>query len=402
MGATKTKTVHKTTPTTATARKAPRRTRTVTATTSDLLAAIKRAKPVAARPQTTGVQAFTGVLIQATRARLTMDAYTPHLGVRVPLPGTGNTGFKALVSVRELEDAVKVIGTGEVTMTTTSDEDPLVLKLGKRTMQVPQLRIEDWPTDLKFDAGTPFLKADATMIEQAIKPAMVFASRDDTRPILTALAFDQARNRVVATDSYRLGAFDVKYAGRGRRVVLVPASALKLALAGGTSKLAISETATKWGGITGAWGTISTPDATYVARLIDGQFPNYAALLPDTWDATVTLGREAALSEVRFVESAARRNAPIRLTVTADAVQVATNNGKGEPSAEGEVAKPRIKGVTEPVDIGLNPEFVREALDALTDQRGGKVRMNLIGPLRPMLLTGSNGWVLTMPVRLQV
>src|SRR6185503_18053912 len=54
-------------------------------------------------------------------------------------------------------------------------------------------------------------------------------------------------------------------------------------------------------------------DVTLSSRLIDGQFPNYRQLLPESYEHDVTVSRSEFLSVVRRVSLMAQRNAPLRL-----------------------------------------------------------------------------------------
>ena len=56
----------------------------------------------------------------------------------------------------------------------------------------------------------------------------------------------------------------------------------------------------------------------------------------------------------------------------------------------------------EPLEIGFNPEFLRDGLEAL---EGGDVLLKLISPLRPGLIQAADGsgfQYLLMPIRLNV
>jgi DNA polymerase-3 subunit beta len=53
----------------------------------------------------------------------------------------------------------------------------------------------------------------------------------------------------------------------------------------------------------------------------------------------------------------------------------------------------------EPLEIGFNPEFLREGIESVD---GEELRLKLISPLRPGLIqaTGDDYWYLIMPIRL--
>src|SRR5674536_71583 len=57
-----------------------------------------------------------------------------------------------------------------------------------------------------------------------------------------------------------------------------------------------------------------TGDVWIASRLIDGQFPNYKQLLPETFDHEVTLDRDAFMAAARRVSLLAQKHAPLRLS----------------------------------------------------------------------------------------
>ena len=57
----------------------------------------------------------------------------------------------------------------------------------------------------------------------------------------------------------------------------------------------------------------SAGDVWLTSRRIDGQFPNYKQLLPETFEVEIAVPREALLEVVRRAGLMAQRNAPLRL-----------------------------------------------------------------------------------------
>ena len=54
-------------------------------------------------------------------------------------------------------------------------------------------------------------------------------------------------------------------------------------------------------------------DVWIASRLIDGQFPNYRQLVPESFDHTISLGKEEFLAAARRISLLAQKNAPLRL-----------------------------------------------------------------------------------------
>src|SRR3970040_3057044 len=101
-------------------------------------------------------------------------------------------------------------------------------------------------------------------------------------------------------------------------------------------------------------------DIWLTSRRIDGQFPNYKQLLPEAFELEVTTLREPLLNVVRRAAVMAQRNAPLRLRFDEGELTVSAQSqdvGEARESLQLDYAG-------EPVEIGVNPAFLRGGLEA--------------------------------------
>ena len=133
-------------------------------------------------------------------------------------------------------------------------------------------------------------------------------------------------------------------------------------------------------------------------RLIDGQFPNFRQLLPESYEHDVRLTRTDFLDVARRVSQLAQRNAPLRLSFSEGELKVSASTpdvGDAE-----ETIPAAFDG--EPLEIGFNPDFLKDGIDSV---EGDEVMLRLISPLRPGLLQpvdNEDFRYLVMPIRLNV
>jgi DNA polymerase III subunit beta len=130
------------------------------------------------------------------------------------------------------------------------------------------------------------------------------------------------------------------------------------------------------------------------ARRIEGQFPEFRRLLPETFEHEVSLPRSEFADVIARVEVLAGRS-PLRLAFTQGELTVSAQT---QEVGEGRESLPcDFRG--EPLEIGFNPAFLREGVESIP---GDTVLLKLITPLRPGLLTGGTDdyWYLIMPIRL--
>jgi DNA polymerase-3 subunit beta len=134
------------------------------------------------------------------------------------------------------------------------------------------------------------------------------------------------------------------------------------------------------------------------SRLIDGQFPNYRQLLPESYEYELRLAAAELTEVVRRVSLLAQRNAPLRLSFKEGEVTVSAQTPDvGEAS---ETLPVPFSG--EAFEIGFNPEFLRDGLESVGSE---DILLKLISPLRPGLIQAGDdsGFVyLIMPIRLNV
>jgi DNA polymerase III subunit beta len=139
----------------------------------------------------------------------------------------------------------------------------------------------------------------------------------------------------------------------------------------------------------------SAGDVWLTSRRIDGQFPNYKQLLPETFEVEITTPRAPLLEVVRRAGLMAQRNAPLRLRFAEGELTVSAQT---QDVGEATESLP-IEFSGEELEIGFNPDFLRDGLDAVA---GDTVQLKLINRLRPGLLASpeESFWYLIMPIRL--
>jgi DNA polymerase-3 subunit beta len=134
------------------------------------------------------------------------------------------------------------------------------------------------------------------------------------------------------------------------------------------------------------------------SRLIDGQFPNYRQLLPESFEHELRIAGPELRDVVRRISLLAQKNAPLRLAFQPGELTVSAQT---PDIGEARESLP-VSFQGEPLEIGFNPEFLRDGLEAIEE---GDVIVKLISPLRPGLLEAADdsGFLyLIMPIRLNV
>jgi DNA polymerase-3 subunit beta len=362
---------------------------------AELLAKLQTVTRVASTRS--AVQALSGVKLIATEDSAQLLATDMEVGLRVPLAADVSRAGEAVAPARLLLDVVRALPGADVSLELRSAEQDVEIISGAARFHLRTLRVEDFPT-----LPTPSTESRVTVPSGAFVDTIArvarSASRDETRPILTGILVSASGQelRMVATDSYRLSVKEtaLETALEGSFEANVPARALqelaRIAQQADTDELAISADAHQV--------VFEVAGVVLSSRLIDGQFPNYRQLLPDSAEHELRLSGAEFADVVRRVSLLAQKNAPLRLTFREGEVTVSAQTPDvGEAS---EALPVPFQG--DQFEIGFNPEFLRDGLESV---ESGDLVMKLISPLRPGLIESADegGFVyLIMPIRLNV
>ncbi len=339
----------------------------------------------------TAVQILAGVLLRAESETLSLAATDMELSLRASLAAQVESEGAAVLPGRTLIEIARLLPAEEVTIEHRAEESVVELVCGGASYRLHTYTPEDFPRlpDVEGIARHP-LDRDAFL--ETIQRVSRSASRDESRPVLTGILvkFEAGKLVMAATDSYRLSVKETPIAGEVPELeAIVPARALqelaRIAQGAGQIELGLHENQVIFG-VDGTWLT---------TRRIDGQFPNYTQLMPETFEHEVTLPREELLDVVRRTSVMAQRNSPLRLRFESGELTVAART---QDVGEAQESLP-VAFSGEPLEIGFNADFLRDGIDSVTDD---ELRMKLISPLRPGVLQGESDdfWYLIMPIRL--
>jgi len=365
----------------------------ITATKQSLLdALLVVSRAVSARA---ALQALSGILITADgKARL--RATDMELGLDVGLEGEIDGGGSVVLPGRLLVEVARSLPDGSVTLALRESEKDVEITAGSSRFHLRTLPADDFPRFPEPEGDPVELPAEA--LRDTINRVARAASRDEARPVLTGVLVTAEGEELtmVATDSYRLAVKRTKLeaAVPERLEANVPARALRELAR--LIETAGDETLRVW--LTRNQALFRVGQVSLSSRLIDGQFPNYQQLLPDSFEHEVKLPRSDLLEVTRRVSQLAQRNAALRLSFS-DGELVVSAETPDLGDARESLPAP-YSG--ELLEIGFNPEFVRDGLESI---EADEVVLKLISPLRPGLLepSGSDDFsYLVMPIRLNV
>lgn len=335
----------------------------------------------------TALPVLQGLLCEVSGNQLRVTGTDLDMTVRTQAEVEVMEEGRAVIPGRLLSEAVRKMPAGQVTIG-VSDTDIEIQGNGPRFTLRP-LSVDDFPAqDEVIPDG---VEVDGEAFAEAINQVAVAASGDGARPILTGVLFETSEDglRMVATDSYRLAKRDlagVGLEGNG----LVPARGLReLPRTIGAPKVTAQMRERE--------ALFSSERGVLRLRLIDGNFPKYQSLLPETYPNQIVLEKEGLLDALGRVTLVAEDHIPVRLKLLAGGVEVTVS--RQDVGGEAEHLTGDYSGSDEEVSIAFNPRYLQDGVTAVP---GDTVRIRVIDSFKPGVLDagdGSDFLYLLMPVR---
>jgi DNA polymerase-3 subunit beta len=321
--------------------------------------------------------ALTGVLLEAADGRLLCRATDLEVAAEVGIPATVERPGRTLLAARFLAQLVARFPDAPVDL--EDDGDRVRITCGRARFSVRRLLVDDFPAMPPIDGDAPrgTVKADALarLVSQVGRAAAV---GDDARAVLTGVNLEARDGRLTAaaTDTYRLAARSLAFEDAIEGEAIVPVRALQ----------EVARAAGELGGtvtvVLGA-GQVSflIGERTLISRLIEGPFPNYRSLLPESSEVSVIVERAAlteALQRVAVIATA-QTNTPVILAFSADGVEIQASNQEAGDASE---QLPAVVSGGD-LEIAFNPSYLLSGLEATgTDQ----VRFELRDGLRAAVI----------------
>src|SRR5215218_306117 len=276
------------------------------------------------------IQTLSGVLLRAGNGGVELQATDMELGVRVTVEASPERDGAVVVPGRLLLDVVRALPKDEVSLEHRTTEQDVEVVSGPSKFHLRTLPLDDFPK-LPEAGGGDVVRVPADAFIETIGRVARSASRDETRPHLTGVlvAASEKELRMVATDSYRLSVKETQL------------ELSRIAQGEGAEEIAI--TALEHQVI------FSVGDVVLSSRLVEGRFPNYKQLLPETFEHELRMNGAELSEVVRRISLLAQKNAPLRLAFSDGALEISAQTPDVGEASESLPAP--FKG--DPLEIGF-------------------------------------------------
>ncbi|XP_060085534.1 beta sliding clamp-like [Ylistrum balloti] len=332
----------------------------------------------------TATPILANVRIDASNNELHLFATDYDIGLQQRLEATVDQVGSAALPARVLYDIVKK-SKGDSIRIEIDDNHQGVVKTGVRARyKLVGMNPVDFPEPSRIQPETS-LKLDRDMFRLWIKKTLFAASSDESRVSLAGVfleAYDGNNLRFVATDTHRLGLVEVQGI---EGCSIVPEDGIIF------PRKALQELQRICDGEGEVQVTIDTPsvqvewdDTVFVFRTVDGRFPNYRTVIPESTSRVVVIDRQEFMQAIDRVSLVVTdRFKCVTLAFENNILTIMANNpdmGEGEEQIDCTYDGDRL-------EIGFNAQYIQESLSEITTD---KIELRLIDDVSPTLIYGEN------------
>ena len=331
------------------------------------LSAVSRAIPARSTLPITG-----HVLFEASDGQITLSATDAEtIAITYTIPAQVDEPGSITMPSRLLSDFIATLPHESIEMTLAERSRQVSLSCARNEASIGGMDPDDFPPIPPVDESAR-IEIEAHRLRRALIQVVFAAATDDSRPVLTGVHFSIKGNemRLAAADGFRLAVHTLQLTTEAdERSLIIPARALgelTRLLAEVDGEVAITFNAA------GTQVQFNLGHANLMAQLIQGTFPDTQRLIPEshatrTEVAVAEFTRETRIAQifardgsgiVRLVASPGEDGAPGKLTISARAEEMGTNEGEIDAIVDGAEVK-----------VAFNGRYLREVLEVLESDR---------------------------------
>ena len=249
---------------------------------------------------------LSGIYLDAHDDTLTLQATDLELSIQYSVSALIEETGKAVVPGKLFSDIVKNLPDAAVHV--EAEDDSAVITCDTASFSIKTLDAEDFPgfphVDVQQEIAIPFAQF-ASMVKRVARTV----SKDESRAILTGvlITLEDSMLKMVATDSYRLAITETQLEDSAAEEfqAVISGSFLQeiasLPRSDENLKLALAENQI----------VVTYHDTVFINRRLEGNFPNYRQLLPDSYVTRVSMDVGHLIAGVKRTSLLGQTSSPV-------------------------------------------------------------------------------------------
>jgi DNA polymerase-3 subunit beta len=363
-------------------------------------------RAVAGRP-THPVLANVLLTADAGTGRLSLTGFDLSLGIQTSLAASVQSSGAITLPARLFGEIVaRMPSDSPISLSCEEGGEQVELSSASGSYQMRGMPADDFPELPLAQSSTP-IRLDPDVLIKGLRATLFASSSDEAKQLLTGvhLGLDANGLECAATDGHRLAVLRLENSADGPITdepadvldVTVPARSLReleRLLSGRGGAEAVSLFCDR-GQVVFQWA-----DQLLTSRSLDGTYPNYRQLIPESFARSLSLDRRGLVAALeRVAVLADQHNNVVKLSTDPTAGQLAISADAQDVGSGSESLAADVSG--EAIQIAFNVRYVLEGLKAMGSER---VELRCNAPTTPVVLAPHDDPAFTylvMPVQIR-
>jgi len=312
------------------------------------------------------------VLLATEQSRLKLAATNLEMAITCWIGAKVEEEGSITVPARLLTEFVSSLPSDKIDISLSPRTKTLELKCARFEARISGVDAKDFPPIPKVEGGIT-TKAEIESLQQGIDHVVFAAATEESRPVLTGVdaQFNGDLLTLAAADGFRLAVFKLHLAtpvGQPMEVIIPARTLAELSRFMADQEEAIEITVNP----NKSQALFRLKNIELVSQLVQGTFPNYAQLIPQSYNTrmivsvaeflratkTASIFARDGSGIVRLVISPGGKAAPGKIIVSARSEEIGDDVGEIDATVEGEEAK-----------VAFNGKYLNEVLSVLHESQ---------------------------------
>ncbi len=351
-------------------------------------------------PSRTTMPILEGILIQTNDNELKLTSYDLELGIEYTMECEVQEEGNTVVNSVMFSEIIRKLPDTDISIE-LNENNLLVIECEGSLYKLSTMNPDEFPELPKIIIENS-IETEQTVLKNMIRKTIFAVSIEENRPIFTGCLFEVINNslNVVAIDGFRMGwvSNSLSVASNNFKAV-IPGKTLNE-----VNKIILDSFDSIKIGVSKNQAIFEMENCKIVTRLLDGEFLNYASVIPSNWETRIRVNKNSlqnCFERVSLISSSSiekEKKYPVKISIDVGKVLISCTNQTGDAKEE-----MYLETEGKELEIGVNPKYFLDALKAIDDEEIYVSFGTNISPcvIKPVDETSKDYTYMILPIRMK-
>ncbi len=306
-----------------------------------------------------------GILIQTNDNEVKFTTYDLEIGIEYVIDSNVEEQGATVVNAIMFSEIIRKLPDTEIHIS-LNEKNLLVIECEGSLYKLATMNPDEFPELPQINVENS-IEIEQNSLKEMIRKTIFAVSTEENRPIFTGCLFEIKNNKlnVVAVDGFRL-AWKSKFLQNHVNdfTAVIPGRTLNE-----VNKIILDSFDMIKIGVAKNQALFEMENCKLVTRLLDGEFLNYASVIPENWETRIRVNKNAlqnCFERISLISSSSiekEKKYPVKVAIDIGKLTISCTNQTGDAKEEMYVS---TEGQN--LEAGFNPKYFLDALRAIDDE----------------------------------